>query len=424
VSGHDHLNRPAASTAADALPAFDRLLCGLRLVTLAGDSGYGVIENGALGLRDGRIAYVGPQSALTPAQRASAGEIECFDNALATPALIDCHTHLVFGGNRAGEFEMRLNGASYTEIAESGGGILSTVRATRAASEAQLLAAALPRAKALMRDGVATLEIKSGYGLQLDSELRMLRVARRLGELLGISVRTTLLAAHALPPEFAGRSDDYIRHVCSAILPAAHEAGLVDAVDAFCEGIGFSPEQTRQVFEAARSLGLPVKLHADQLSNLGGAALVAEFDGISADHIEYTDESAVARMAEHGTVAVLLPGAFLCLRETQTPPVDALRRQRVPMAVSTDLNPGTSPLQSLRLAMNLACTLFRLTPEEALRGTTINAARALGLRDRGRLVVGQRADIAIWPLQEPAELSYWLGGAGVDRLYAAGVIVS
>ncbi len=396
---------------------FDRLLCGLRAATLADDSGYGLIEDAAIGIRDGRIAYIGPQAKLTAEQRRDAHEIELFDNALATPALIDCHTHLVFGGNRAREFEMRLNGASYTEIAQAGGGILSTVRATREATEEQLLTAALPRARALMRDGVATIEIKSGYGLDIDTELRMLRVARRLGEVLGISVRTTLLAAHALPPEYAGRADDYIRHVCTAILPAAHNEGLVDAVDAFCEGIGFSPEQTRRVFDAATALGLPVKLHADQLSNLGGGALVADYGGLSADHIEFTDEAAVARMAERGTVAVLLPGAFLCLRETQLPPIDALRRHRVPMAVSTDLNPGTSPLMSLRLAMNLACTLFRLTPEEALRGATVNAARALGLADRGRLVEGMRADIAVWGVTEAAELSYWMDGLQAERLY-------
>jgi imidazolonepropionase len=399
---------------------FDRLLCGLRAATLADDSGYGLIEDAAIGIRNGRIAYIGPQAKLSAEQRRDAREIELFDNALATPALIDCHTHLVFGGNRAREFEMRLNGASYTEIAQAGGGILSTVRATREATEEQLLTAALPRARALMRDGVATIEIKSGYGLDIDTELRMLRVARRLGEVLGISVRTTLLAAHALPPEYAGRADDYIRHVCTAILPAAHNEGLVDAVDAFCEGIGFSPEQTRRVFDAASALGLPVKLHADQLSNLGGAALVADYGGLSADHIEFTDGAAVARMAERGTVAVLLPGAFLCLRETQLPPIDALRRHRVPMAVSTDLNPGTSPLMSLRMAMNLACTLFRLTPEEALRGATVNAAKALGLADRGRLVEGMRADIAVWGGTEPAELSYWMGGHAPDRLHLSG----
>ncbi len=399
---------------------FDRLLCGLRAATLADDSGYGLIEDAAIGIRDGRIAYIGPQAKLTAEQRRDAREIELFDNALATPALIDCHTHLVFGGNRAREFEMRLNGASYTEIAQAGGGILSTVRATREASEEQLLTAALPRARALMRDGVATIEIKSGYGLDIDTELRMLRVARRLGEVLGISVRTTLLAAHALPPEYAGRADDYIEHVCTAILPAAHKEGLVDAVDAFCEGIGFSPEQTRRVFDAASALGLPVKLHADQLSNLGGAALVADYNGLSADHIEFTDEAAVARMAERGTVAVLLPGAFLCLRETQLPPIEALRRHRVPMAVSTDLNPGTSPLMSLRLAMNLACTLFRLTPEEALRGATVNAAKALGLGDRGRLAEGMRADIAVWGVTEPAELSYWMGQSVDAHTYSRG----
>jgi imidazolonepropionase len=405
------------------MPGFDRLLCGLRLATLDGEHGYGLVEDAAIGIREGRIVYAGPLAALDAPTRESAKQTELFDDMLATPALVDCHTHLVFAGTRAAEFEQRLEGASYAEIAARGGGILSTVNATRQASEDALFHASLPRARALLRDGVATLEIKSGYGLEIDSELRMLRVARRIGEALGIEVRTTLLAAHALPPEYVGRADDYIRHVCTAILPAAHAAGLVDAVDAFCEGIGFSPAQVRRVFEAARALGVPVKLHADQLSDLGGAALLAEFGGLSADHIEYTSETAVAAMAARDSIAVLLPGAFLCLRETQLPPIETLRRHRVPMAVATDLNPGTSPVQSLRLAMNLACTLFRLTPEEALRGATVNAARALGLHDRGQLVHGARADIAVWPLREPAELSYWLGGAGPERLYSAGRVV-
>ena len=407
----------------NTVPQFDRLLCGLRLITLADAQGYGLIEDAALGFVGEHIAYAGPLSGVSAEARTQAREIECFDNALATPALVDCHTHLVFAGTRAPEFEQRLQGVSYTDIAAAGGGIRSTVRATRAADEDALFAASLPRARALLHDGCATLEIKSGYGLDVDSELRMLRVARRIGAALGISVRTTLLAAHALPPEFDGRSDAYIEHVCSEILPAAHAAGLVDAVDAFCEGIGFSPEQTRRVFAAAQALGLPVKLHADQLSDLGGAALVAEHGGLSADHIEFTSDAAVQRMAERGTVAVLLPGAFLCLRETRLPPIESLRTHGVPMAVSTDCNPGTSPLLSLRLAMNLACTLFRLTPEEALRGATLYAARALGLKDRGALRPGLRADVAIWPLQDPAELSYWLGGAGPERLYVGGAPV-
>src|SRR5690606_26212334 len=325
----------------------------------------------------------------------------------------------VFAGDRAVEFERRLQGVSYEQIAREGGGILSTVRATRAAGEAGLLAASLPRARALLADGVTTVEIKSGYGLDLGSERAMLRVARRIGEDLGSDVRTTYLAAHALPPEFAGRSDDYIDAVCEW-LPRLHGEGLVDAVDAFCEGIGFSPAQVRRVFEAARGLGLPVKLHADQLSDLGGAALAAEFGGLSADHIEYSSEDAVRAMAAAGTVAVLLPGAFHVLRETRQPPVAQLRAQAVPMAVATDLNPGTSPLQSLRLAMSLACTHFRLTPEEALRGASVNAARALGLHDRGRLLPGQRADFVQWDIAHPAELAYWLGGSPVHAVHIAG----
>lgn len=336
-----------------------------------------------------------------------------------TPALVDCHTHLVFAGNRALEFEQRLQGASYEQIARSGGGILSTVRQTRAASEDELLAQSLPRARALMADGVACIEIKSGYGLDLENEAKMLRVARRIGETLGIEVRTTFLGAHALPPEFADRSDDYIS-ACIEWLRELQRRGLVDAVDAFCEGIGFSPAQVRRVFEAARSLDLPVKLHADQLSNLHGAALLAEFGGLSADHVEYSDDAAVAAMARSGSVAVLLPGAFHVLRETKLPPIAALRAAGVPMAISTDLNPGTSPLQSLRLAMAMACTHFRLTPAEALRGATVNAALALGQRDRGRLRVGMRADLAAWTIGHPSELAYWLGGDPLRALFVGG----
>ncbi|KAF1703921.1 imidazolonepropionase [Pseudoxanthomonas kaohsiungensis] len=386
---------------------WDGLVVNARLATLAGDAGYGLVEDGALGWKDGRITYAGPRSRLPGAARAA--EVVDADGRLLTPGLVDCHTHLVFGGDRAGEFEQRLQGASYEQIARAGGGIVSTVRATRAADEETLLAQSLPRARALLADGVTTVEIKSGYGLDLEGERRMLRVARRLGEVLGLQVRTTFLGAHALPPEFARSADAYIDAVCDW-LPRLHGEGLVDAVDAFCERIGFDAAQTRRVFEAARTLGLPVKLHADQLSDGGGAALVAGFGGLSADHVEHTSAAGVRAMADAGTVAVLLPGAFHVLRETTLPPLEAFRAQGVAMAVATDCNPGTSPLQSLRLAMSLACTHFRLTPEEALRGTTVNGARALGLADRGRLQPGLRADLVLWNAEQPAELAYWLGG--------------
>ncbi|MCC7256703.1 MAG: imidazolonepropionase [Dokdonella sp.] len=387
--------------------AWDGLLVDARLATLAGD-GHGLIDKGALGWRDGRIVWVGAQDAI-PAG-ISAAETLSAQGTLVTPGLIDCHTHLVFGGDRAREFEQRLHGASYEDIARAGGGITSSVRATRAASEDELLAQSLPRARALLADGVTTLEIKSGYGLDLDHELKMLRVARRIGAVLGIDVATTLLAAHALPPEFAGRADGWIDEICTHILPAAAQAGLADAVDAFCEKIAFTPAQTRRVFERARELGLRVKLHADQLSDLGGAALAAEFGALSADHLEWTNSDGVRAMAAAGTVAVLLPGAFYALRETRLPPIEAFRAAGVAIAVATDLNPGTSPLLSLRLAMSMACTLFRLTPLEAMLGATVHAARALGLNDRGTLAVGQRADFVLWNVHEPAELCYWIGG--------------
>lgn len=396
-------------------PAF--LLRHLRLVTLDGPNGYAVQEDGILAVREGRIVFAGAASAL-PAD-CSGFEVIDGQQQLLTPGLVDGHTHLVFAGDRAGEFEQRLQGASYAEIAQAGGGILATVRATRAADEDRLLAESLPRAHALVATGCTTLEIKSGYGLTLRDEAKMLRVARRIGESLGITVRTTCLAAHALPPEFAGRADDYIEAVITW-LPALQAEGLIDAVDAFCERIAFSPAQTRRLFDAARALGLPVKLHADQLSDGGGAALVAAFGGLSADHVEHTQEDAVATMAAAGTVAMLLPGSFHCLRETQAPPIAAFRRHGVPMAVSTDLNPGTSPLRSLPLAMALACTHFRLTPEEALRGATQQAARALGLVDRGVLAPGLRADLALWPLRHPAELCYWLGEVRPSRVGVAG----
>jgi imidazolonepropionase len=398
---------------------WDGLLLDCRLATLSGGDDYGIVEDAALAWSSGAIAWLGPRSALPAAPATLAREVRECGGDWITPALIDCHTHLVFGGNRAVEAERRLQGATYEQIAREGGGIVSTVRATRALDEAGLLAASLPRARALVADGVGTLEIKSGYGLDLETEARMLRVARRIGAELGVEVRTTFLGAHALPPEYAGRADDYIDAACGW-LRELHAQGLVDAVDAFCEGIGFSPAQTRRMFEAARALGLPVKLHADQLSDLEGAALVAEFGGLSADHIEYSNEAAIAAMARAGTVAVLLPGAFHFLRETKLPPIAALRAQGVPMAVATDLNPGTSPLASLRLAMALACTHFRLTPAEALRGATAHAARALGLHDRGVLEVGKRADLARWRIGHPSELAYWLGGELLVESFVAG----
>jgi imidazolonepropionase len=397
---------------------WDGLFLGVSLATLDSDNGYGEIADGALGWRDGVITYVGPRTGL-PGDAATLAREVIESSGWITPGLVDCHTHLVFAGDRAREFELRLQGASYEDIARAGGGILSSVRATREADEDDLMRQSLPRARALVADGATTIEIKSGYGLDYDNERKMLRVARRIGELLGISVRTTYLAAHALPPEFAGRPDEYIDAVC-AWLPRLHAEDLVDAVDAFCEGIGFSSAQTRRVFEAARELGLPVKLHADQLSDLGGAALTAEFDGLSADHVEHTSLDSVRAMADHGTVAVLLPGAFHVLRETRLPPLDAFREHGVAMAIATDCNPGTSPLLSLRQAMQLACTHFKLTPEEALRGATVHAARALGMTDRGRLRVGARADFVRWQVGHPSELCYWLGGMLAGDVVAGG----
>lgn len=399
---------------------WDGLLLDCRLATMRdGEGAYGLIDDGALAWKDGSITFAGPRAQLPGQAQALAGEVIRASGDLITPALIDCHTHLVFAGDRAQEFERRLQGVSYEQIAAEGGGIVSSVRQTREASEASLLAQSLPRAAALLADGVATVEIKSGYGLDLDNERKMLRVARAIGVELGITVRTTFLGAHALPPEYAGRSDEYIAAVCEW-LRILHGEGLVDAVDAFCEGVGFSAAQTRRVFDAASALGVPVKLHADQLSDLGGAALAAEFGGLSADHLEYSSDAAVAAMARRATVAVLLPGAFHVLRETRLPPVQSLRAHGVAMAVATDLNPGTSPLQSLRLAMALACTHFRLTPEESLRGATVHAATALGLSDRGMLAVGKRADLAQWRLAHPAELSYWLGGDPLRQVRIAG----
>jgi len=400
------------------MPHWDRLFTHATLASFAGDAPFGLIEDGALACADGRIAWVGPTHEL-PAD-ARAAHVEDMGGALLTPALIDCHTHLVFGGDRAHEFDLRLNGASYEEIARAGGGIASSVRATREAGEDALFAQSLPRARALLADGVATVEIKSGYGLELETERRMLRVARRLGSELGITVRTSFLGLHALPPEYKERRDDYVALVIDTMLPTLAAEGLVDAVDAFCETIAFTPAETRRLFERARQLGLPVKLHAEQLSDQGGAALVAGFHGLSADHLEHLGEAGIDAMAKAGTVATLLPGAYYALRETRTPPVAALRAAGVPIAVATDLNPGTSPLLSLRLAAGMACTLFRLTPEEALRGITVNAARALGLADRGTLAAGQRADLVAWHAREPAQLCYWIAGPLLRQAWIGG----
>lgn len=391
-----------------------------RLATLdpsRGGDGWGLIEQGALLTDGGRIAWVGALADL-PAQARPAHEVD-LGGALVTPGLVDCHTHLIYGGQRAAEFEQRLQGVSYEAIARAGGGIRSSVAATRAASEAQLLASARQRALCLMAEGVTTLEIKSGYGLSLTAEARCLRVARQLGAELPLTVRTTFLGAHAVPPEFDGQPNRYIDEVC-AWLPELHAQGLVDAVDAFCEHIGFSPAQTRQVFETAAGLGLPVKLHAEQLSNQHGAALAASYGALSCDHLEHLNAEGIAAMRAAGTVAVLLPGAYYFLRETKRPPVAALRAAGVPMAVSTDHNPGTSPGLSLLLMASMACTLFRLTPLEAVQGITVHAARALGLADRGRLAADQRADFVAWHLEHPNELAYWFGRNPCHRVVVAG----
>jgi imidazolonepropionase len=368
----------------------------------------GLLEDGAIAVQNDQIVWIG-QSADVPAPFNTWRQHD-LQGALVTPGLIDCHTHLVYGGNRANEFEMRLEGASYEEVARAGGGILSTVTATRAATVDQLVAMALPRLDALLAEGVTTIEIKSGYGLDLTSERNMLLAAKKLATLRPINIKTTFLGAHATPPEFKDRADDYIQHVANQMLPALAQEGLVDAVDGFCEGIAFSPDQMRVVFDAAQKLGLPVKLHAEQLSNLGGAAMAASCGALSADHLEYLDETGVKAMAKAGTVAVLLPGAFYTLRETQMPPIAHLRTHQVPIAIATDSNPGSSPLTSLLLTMNMAATLFRMTPDEALRGVTINAAKALGLADQtGSIAVGKRADLAVWDVKSPAELTYRIG---------------
>ena len=383
---------------------------------------YSIIEDAAIVTRDGYIEWLGPRQQLPTGEY---GQTHGLEGAWVTPGLIDCHTHTVFGGNRSGEFEQRLQGVSYAEIAAAGGGIASTVRATRAASEDELFDSARQRLLCLLRDGVTSVEIKSGYGLSLESERKILRVIRRLGEELPVTVRSTCLAAHALPPEYKDRADDYIEHICNEMLPALAAEGLVDAVDAFCEYLAFSPAQVERVFKVAQQLGLPVKLHAEQLSSLHGSSLAARYQALSADHLEFmTEEDAIA-MAESGTVAVLLPGAFYFLRETQLPPMEALRKHGVKIAIASDLNPGTSPGLSLRLMLNMACTLFRMTPEEALAGVTLHAATALGMGEtHGSLEPGKVADFVAWNIDRPADLAYWLGGDLDKRVVRSGVDVT
>ncbi len=386
------------------------------LATLSGTSAWGWIEQGALLTQGETLLWVGAEYQLPLEHAPHIAHTHDLGGGLVTPGLIDCHTHLVYGGQRAAEFELRLQGASYEDIARAGGGIRSTVAATRAASDAQLLETARQRALALMREGVTTLEIKSGYGLSLEHERRCLSVARLLGQTLPLTVRTTYLGAHALPPEFEGQADAYVDAVCNW-MGELQAQGLVDAVDIFCENIGFTPAQTRRVFERARTLGLPVKLHAEQLSDQGGAALAAEFGALSCDHLEHLSADGIAAMSRSGTVAVLLPGAYYFLRDTHLPPVAALRAAGVPMAIASDHNPGSSPALSLLLMLNMACTLFRLTPEEALRGVTVHAAQALGLSDRGQLTAGMRADLCVWNVKHPNELAYWFGSNPCQRVF-------
>ncbi len=387
---------------------WDSLWRNVHLATMAEADGYGIIRDAAIAVKEGKIAWLGAAQDL-PTEY-SAQITHDGQGAWLTPGLIDCHTHMVYAGNRSNEFEARLNGVAYEEIARQGGGIVSTVKATRAACEVELMQASLPRVLSSLREGVTTLEIKSGYGLDTATEAKILRVARQLQRDLPIRVSTTFLGAHALPPEFAGRADDYIDEVCDRMLPAIVAEGLADAVDVFCEKIGFTPAQTERVFQAAQRHGLPVKLHAEQLSDQGGAALTAKYRGLSADHLEYLSEQGIAAMQQHGTVAVLLPGAFYFLRETKYPPIAALRAANVPIAVATDCNPGTSPMTSPLLAMNMACTLFRMTPLEALQGVTLHAARALGLQHHiGSLALNKQADFALWQIERPADLAYMIG---------------
>lgn len=401
------------------MPDWDLLLTDARIATMADDgAAYGIIDNAALAIANGRIAWLGNADSLPPANIAQRRSVA---GRWLTPALIDCHTHLIFAGNRAREFEQRLAGVSYEEIARGGGGIMSTVNATRTADSDDLLHAAKYRLASLQAEGVATVEIKSGYGLDEVSELRLLGVIRELAKTATPTIRSTFLGAHSVPPDFRGKSDQYVDLIVNKMLPQVGEQNLADAVDAYCEKIAFSTAQIARVFAAAKNLGLAVKLHADQLSDGGGAELAASFNALSADHLEYTSDKGVRAMKDAGTVAVLLPGAFLTLRETQIPPIDSLRHHQVPIAIATDCNPGTSPLCSLRTAMTLATSLFRLTPEECLAGVTRNAAAALGLaEDRGTLTAGKRADIAIWDIDHPRELSYWIGLNNLAELLVAG----
>ena len=387
---------------------FSTLYNNAQIATMTSDKPYGLIENGAVVISADLIQWVGPENNLPEKFRILPEKN--LEGRLLTPALIDCHTHLVYGGSRSTEFELRLNGASYEEIARNGGGILSTVTATRNASEDELLAQSLPRLDAFLAEGVATIEIKSGYGLDIETEIKMLRVARQLGKERSVRVTTSFLGAHAIPPEFSGKADAYIDFVCEEVLPAVHYENLADAVDGFCENIAFSPKQISRVFEKAKSFGLPVKLHAEQLSNLGGATLAAKYGALSADHLEFLGQKGVEVMGKSGTVAVLLPGAFYTLRETQFPPLESLRKAEVPIAIATDCNPGSSPLTSILLCMNMSCTLFRMTPEEALCGVTIVAAKALGISDEvGTIEVGKKAELAVWNVDQPAELAYRIG---------------
>lgn len=401
---------------------FDSVWIDVNLATI-NETDYGIIENAAIAIKDGKIAWLGKRADIpafdafsTPTYQGKGGWI--------TPGLIDCHSHIVYGGNRAKEFEMRLEGATYQEIAAAGGGIVSTVKATREADEETLYVAAKDRLNALMKEGVTTVEIKSGYGLDIETEIKMLRIARLLGQHHPVDVKTTFLGAHALPPEFKDNADGYIDLVCGEMLEAVAQENLADAVDAFCESVGFDLPQTKRVFEAAKKHNLPVKLHAEQMSNLGGSEMAAEFNALSVDHIEYLDEAGVKAIKESGTVAVVLPGAFYFLRETKQPPFELLRKHQVPMAIATDANPGSSPLCSLQLMLNMACTLFRMTPYEALSGVTINAAKALGIQDKvGSLAVGKQADLVLWDIEHPAQLSYQFGVNPCAQVIKNGVVV-
>ena len=425
--------------AMDALTTFDHIIINANLATFSAQYGfdtyaenknsistaaksmpYGQLENAAIGIKDSKIAWIGAHTQVAPyLTHYQNKQITDADGHWITPGLIDCHTHIVYGGNRSNEFEARLHGANYQDIAAQGGGIVSTVRSTREANIEELFAQSEKRLLALIKEGVTSIEIKSGYGLDLDTERKMLIVARALGDKHNIHVSTTYLAAHALPPEYKDRVDDYIEQVCQW-LPILHSEGLVDAVDGFCENIAFNAEQIKRVFEVARSLNLPMKLHSEQLSNIGASALVAEYQGLSSDHLEHLVEDDIKKMATSNTVAVLLPGAFYTLRDTKLPPIEELRKHQVPMAISTDCNPGTSPLTSLLLAMNMGCTLFYMTPEEVLAGATVHAAQALGLADKGRIEVGCDADLALWDITRPADLAYQMGLNPIEGIMIKG----